>query len=99
MREAFTTTPEGCLLRLRVHPGAKLNAFTGVHADALKLSINTPPVDGKANKAVIAFLAAVFDLPRSRCTLVAGKTNRSKTVLLAGVSVDEALRRLAASSG
>jgi uncharacterized protein (TIGR00251 family) len=98
LREAFTPTPEGCLLRLRVHPGARLSAFNGMHADALKLSINTPPVDGRANKAVIAFVAAALDLPRSKCTLVAGQTSRSKTLLLTGISVDEAMRRLAASS-
>ena len=51
---------------VRVHPGARKNSVTGVHAGALKIALTAPPVDGKANEALIAFLAETLRLPRAR---------------------------------
>ena len=68
---------DGCTLSVRVHPGARKNGVTGVHAGALKISLTAPPVDGKANEAVIAFLADALHLPRARVALVAGATSRA----------------------
>ena len=48
---------DGCTLTVRVHPGARKNGVTGVHGEAVKIALTTPPVDGKANEALIAFLA------------------------------------------
>jgi uncharacterized protein (TIGR00251 family) len=92
--EALRETPDGCTLALRVHPGAKRNAITGVHDGALKISLTTPPVDGRANDAVIAFLAERLRLPRARIALVSGMASRSKTVRITGLSADEVRIRL-----
>jgi uncharacterized protein len=62
---------------VRVHPGARKNSVTGVHADAVKIALTAPPVDGKANEALIAFLADTLRLPRARVALVSGLTNRT----------------------
>jgi uncharacterized protein (TIGR00251 family) len=56
---------DGCTLAVRVHPGARKNGVTGVHADALKIALTAPPVDGKANEALIAFLADALRGSRS----------------------------------
>jgi uncharacterized protein len=80
---------DGCTLAVRVHPGARKNAVTGVHADALKIALTSPPVDGKANEALIAFLAEALRLPRARVALVAGISSRSKTVRITGKSAVE----------
>lgn len=73
-------TPEGCILPVRVHPGARKNEITGVHDGALKISLTTPPTDGRANEALMAFLAKFLKVQRVHITLVTGATNRTKTL-------------------
>jgi uncharacterized protein (TIGR00251 family) len=80
---------DGCTLSVRVHPGARKNGVTGVHAGAVKIALTTPPVDGKANEALIAFLAEALHLPRARIVLVSGLTSRTKTVRITGKSAAE----------
>jgi hypothetical protein len=80
---------DGCTLSVRVHPGARKNGVTGVHAEAVKIALTTPPVDGKANEALIAFLAEALRLPRARIALVAGLTSRAKTLRITGKSAAE----------
>jgi uncharacterized protein len=86
--------PNGCTLSVRVHPGAKRNAITGTHADALKISLTTPPTDGRANQALIALLAERLNIPRASIELLAGHTSRSKTLRLTGITPAEAEARL-----
>src|ERR1700748_3041316 len=83
-------THGGCILSVRVHPGAKRNAITGTHADALKISLTTPPADGRANQALIAFLAGHLDIPRLSTELLTGAMSRSKTLRLTGITPAEA---------
>ena len=75
-------TTSGCTLTVRVHPGARRNAITGTHDGALKISLTTPPTDGRANAALIAFLAGHLHIPRAAITLVTGATTRTKTLHL-----------------
>lgn len=78
--------PDGSLLlHLLVQPRASHNALAGLHGDQLKLRLTTPPVDGKANKAVIAYLAKLCHLPKSAFTLKSGHQSRSKTLLVSGI--------------
>jgi uncharacterized protein (TIGR00251 family) len=78
--------PDGnLLLFLYVQPRASRNELVGLHGDALKLRLTTPPVDGKANKAVIAFLAKLFKIPKSAVMIKSGLQSRSKKVLLSGL--------------
>ena len=84
------STDSGCILSVRVHPGANRNAITGTHADALKISLTTPPTDGRANAALIAFLAERLNIPRLSIELISGATNRSKTLRLTGITTAEA---------
>ena len=79
-------TAAGITFTVKVHPRARKNAITGVIGDALKLSLTAPPVEGKANQAVLEFLAALFEIPRSSVTIASGETNRNKVVRITGVS-------------
>ncbi|MDE1175784.1 MAG: DUF167 domain-containing protein [Edaphobacter sp.] len=81
--------PDGCTLSVRVHPGAKKTAVAGLHDGALKISLNAPPAEGKANDALIAFIAEQLSVPRSKVALITGLTSRSKTLRIAGKSAAE----------
>lgn len=74
------------LLTIHVQPRAAQNQIAGLQGEALKLRLSAPPVDGKANRAVLAFLADLFSLPRSALRLKSGQQSRQKTVLVSGVS-------------
>jgi uncharacterized protein (TIGR00251 family) len=91
-------TPDGCILPVRVHPGARRNDITGVHDGALKISLTTPPTDGRANQALIAFIAERLRVPRSQVTLVSGATSRSKILCIARKSAAEVQATLLGSS-
>jgi uncharacterized protein (TIGR00251 family) len=81
---------DGCTLSVRVHPGARKNAVTGIHAGAVKIALTTPPTDGRANEALIALLADLLRLPRARITLLTGATSRTKLLRITGKSAAEA---------
>ncbi|MBN2495412.1 MAG: YggU family protein [Deltaproteobacteria bacterium] len=83
-----------CLLELWVQPGAARDACCGMHGERLKIRLSAPPVDGKANKALIAFLCRVLDLRPGRVELVAGRSARGKTVRVHGRSAGEILAAL-----
>ena len=80
------TLPDGSLLlSLYVQPRSSRNELAGLHGDALKLRLTTPPVDGKANKAVISFLAKLLKIPKSIIIIRSGLQSRSKKILLSGL--------------
>ena len=80
-------------LTLHIQPGAKKTEFTGLHGDALKIRLAAPPVDGKANAALISFVAESLHLPKAAVTLKSGQTSRRKVLELTGTS-GEAIKRL-----
>lgn len=67
-------------LSLHIQPRATKNEFAGLHGDRFKIRLTAPPADGKANTALIAFLANAFDVPKSSVLLIAGHTSREKRV-------------------
>jgi uncharacterized protein (TIGR00251 family) len=76
----------GVSFAVKVHPRAKKNAITGELGDALKLSLTTPPVEGRANEACIEFFAKLLKVPRSSVTIASGQTSRNKVIRVAGVT-------------
>jgi len=68
------------LLHLHVQPGAKRTEAMGLHGDRLKVRLHAPPVDGKANKALIAWLAKELRCAKADITLIRGQTSRQKTL-------------------
>lgn len=90
------TMPNGSLLlTLLVQPRSSRNELAGLHNNALKLRLTAPPVEGKANKAVISFLAKRLHLPKSAITIQSGLQSREKQVLVSGSS-EEMVRKLLA---
>ena len=80
-------TADGVEITLYVQPGAKKSEVAGEHDGALKLRINAPPVEGKANAAVIAFVAERCGVAKNRVALIAGELNRHKRVAVQGVTL------------
>lgn len=74
-------------LTLHIQPGAKKTEFAGLHGDALKIRLSAPPVDGKANEALIRFIADTLGLAKSAVSLKSGQTSRRKVVEVQGASV------------
>ena len=79
----------GLLLAVRVTPKSSHDAVAGLHRAAdgtvsLAVKVTAAPDKGRANKAVIALLAAASGLPKSAFQLVSGETDRCKTILVSG---------------
>lgn len=85
------------ILTLHIQPGAKKTEIAGLHGEALKIRLAAPPVDGKANAALIAFLAKACGVSKSSVELVSGDTSRAKRVRVSGVD-PATVEALAASS-
>jgi uncharacterized protein len=81
-------------LHIRVQPRAKRDEVVGERAGAVVIRLAAPPVDGKANAALIAFIAKAANVPRSRVHIVRGQTSRDKVVRVDGVTGEELRRAL-----
>lgn len=77
------------VLRVYIQPRATKSRCCGLHSDALKLAIAAPPVDGKANKAVIHFVADLFEVSRKHVTLISGQHSRSKRIRFSSLTEKE----------
>jgi uncharacterized protein (TIGR00251 family) len=81
-------------LTLHIQPGARKTEIAGPHGDALKIRLAAPPVDGKANAALIEFVAERLGLPKSAVRLVSGQTSRRKILEIDTVPPDVEKRLL-----
>ena len=79
---------DGCILKCWIQPRSSRNAVVGVHGNAIKIALTAPPVDGKANKELIKFLAKYFKLPKNSIQIIAGNSSRNKTIFMAGIDKD-----------
>lgn len=87
---------DGVSFAVKVHPRAKKDAVTGEVGDAIKLSLTTPPVEGRANEACIEFFSKLLKVPRSSVSIASGLSSRNKVIRIAGVSGDYVRDRLKA---
>ena len=84
----------GVTFAVKVHPRAKKNAITGELGNALKLSLTSPPVEGRANEACIEFFAKLLKVPRSSVTIASGQASRQKVIRVSGLSAEEVRKRI-----
>jgi uncharacterized protein (TIGR00251 family) len=92
---AVHDTPNGATFAVKVHPRAKKNAITGELGNSLKVSLTSPPVEGRANKACIEFFAKLLKVSRSSVTIASGQTSHAKVIRVAGLSADGVRKRIA----
>ena len=74
------------VLTIHAQPNAKCTEFAGVHGDALKIRLASPPVDGAANEALCRFLSEQLGVPMSQMIIRAGHGSRRKRVLARGLT-------------
>jgi uncharacterized protein (TIGR00251 family) len=96
---AFTVSARGAGVRFAVHvqPRAHKPGIDGTHGDALRVRVQAPPVDGAANAAVIAVIAAALGVPQRAVHIAAGQAGRQKLVDVDGIDTPTAQSRLLAT--
>lgn len=76
----FEWQGEDLVLRIRVQPRSSQEGFAEVLGDQIKLRVNAPPVDGKANAQLIQFLSKLFKVPKGQIRILSGETGRDKRI-------------------
>lgn len=84
---------------MRVVPGAKKSEIAGDLGDRIRIRLQAPPVEGKANKELLKFLSRSLGLKKNQISLAAGERSREKTVLISNVSLADARKRLRSAFG
>ena len=87
-------TNDGVVLSLHCQPGAKASRVVGLHDDRLKLQVQAPPLENRANDALVAWLADQLSLPRKQIEILTGQTSRQKRVLVRGATLERVERLL-----
>lgn len=75
------------ILTLHVQPGAKRSEVAGLHGDALKIRLAAPPIEGRANEALLRFVAELFAVPLRNVELLSGAQSRHKRVKITGSAI------------
>lgn len=99
MLEWMNETPDGLQVRIRAVPRASKNEIQGMYDGALKIRLTTPPVDGKANQALIKFLSKALKISKAQIELAQGETSRHKMVKITGLSKEEIIRKIETATG
>ena len=90
----FESEPDAITLRVYVQPRAGRSRLVGPHDGMVKVALAAPPVDGKANAALVRWLASALDVPRREVKIISGLSSRRKVVRVAGLTVASARRAL-----
>lgn len=84
----FSKTATGYVVAVHAQPGAKRSEISGLHGERLKVRIAAPPLEGRANEALIELLAQRLGLPRSKLRVSKGLQGRTKLVEIADSDID-----------
>ena len=83
-----------CLIGIKLKPGAGREKIVSIGEREVCISVTAPPAEGKANKALVKFLSRTLDLPKSALEIIRGETSRIKLVKIAGMTKEEAMRKI-----
>ncbi len=86
--------PSQAVIRIRLTPRSSRNQVLGLKDGVFRIKLTAPPVDGKANQALIAFLSKALHVPKGNVTLVSGDASRDKTIRIHGMTGEEVERVL-----
>lgn len=82
----ITPSRDGVVIQVHATPRASINRIQGLHGEAIKIRLQAPPVDGKANETLIGFLAETLGIPPRQITLLSGQSSRQKRLSLQGIT-------------
>lgn len=88
MAEWYRRREDVITLTLHVQPGAKRSEIVGLHGEALKIRLAAPPIEGRANEALLKFIASVFAVPLRNVELHHGSQSRHKVVAITGSRIE-----------
>ena len=77
-----------------IHPRSANNKICGLQDEYLKIRITSPPVDGKANKMCVKFLAKILSISPSQIAIVSGQNGRKKIIRIDGMNTSEFLKKI-----
>jgi uncharacterized protein (TIGR00251 family) len=79
---------------LRVHPNASRNEVVGFSGGVLRVRVAAPPVRGKANKELVAFLSQILGVSKGALTIIHGRASKNKILAIDGMSQEQVMKRL-----
>ena len=85
---------EGVLIPIKAQPGSRRDEFKGLHDGHLKVAVTAAPEKGKANRAILTFLARKLEIKKSELSLHAGEASTQKKILLEGYTLAEATSKI-----
>lgn len=93
----FEAEDGNIIITLRVIPRAAKNSIQGIMGDTLKVRIQAPPVEGKANAGLVKFISKQWNIPRSNIEILSGETGRNKRLRISHPT--DALRKVLEALG
>ncbi|MDQ7030600.1 MAG: DUF167 domain-containing protein [Ardenticatenia bacterium] len=92
--EPWHQCAEGVLIRVHVQPRARRSEVVGIVGDAIKIRVAAPPHRGRANEALVNFLAHLLGVSRHDVAVVRGQTSRRKRIIVRGITLEDVKARL-----
>lgn len=90
MTQWYRCSGDVITLTLHIQPGAKRSEISGLHGEALKIRLAAPPVEGRANEALLKYIASLFDVPTRQVELRQGGQSRHKVIAVTGSKINPA---------
>jgi len=90
----FKITGNDIVIKVKIVPGSSKNKIVGTYDDRLKIAITAPPVEGKANKKCISYLAKYFNVAKSRIEIISGQTSKNKLIKIYDICQEEFLDKI-----
>ena len=87
--------PDGVILSVHVQPRARRTALAGLHGEAaVRVKVTQPPVDGKANRALVRFIADLLHVSTAQVSILSGGTSRKKLLKITGTTMEQTIEYL-----
>jgi uncharacterized protein (TIGR00251 family) len=94
INDCFKITGNDIVIKVKIVPGSSKDKIIGIYNNALKIAIAAPPVEGKANKKCIAYLAKYFDVAKSKIEIISGQTSKNKLIKIYDISQKDFLDKV-----
>ena len=94
INDCFKITGNDIIVKVKIVPGSSRNKIIGAYNNALKISIAAPPVEGKANKKCIAYLAKYFEVAKLKIEIISGQSSKNKLIRIYDISQKEFLDKI-----